>query len=133
LVGLTDVGPDGATTPFTPQESLLLFAGGYYSMAYAAGDEPSPSYADWDNPTDAETLARMNSITVNTGTFEIQGSKVIMHPLFARVPAFTNGLAEHEFEFAADTLILRWVRTVTREGVENENGVETVLKLVRLP
>jgi hypothetical protein len=27
LVGLVDIGPDGATTQFAPQESLLLFHG----------------------------------------------------------------------------------------------------------
>jgi hypothetical protein len=56
-----------------------------------------------------------------------------MHPLFARVPAFTNGLAEHEFELSGDTLILNWFRTVTRDGTEDTGGIRTLLTLVRLP
>ena len=43
LTGLVDVAADGTRTDFTPQESLFLFRGDHYSMAYAFGDQRSPA------------------------------------------------------------------------------------------
>ncbi len=132
LTGLEEVAADGTRTVLTPQESLFLFAGGHYSMAYAVGEQRSPFYADRFNPTDAESLARMNSMTVNAGTFEIQGTRVIVRPMVARVPEFVGGRAEHEFTVSGDTLTLRWERTVSADGVEPADGGATILTLVRL-
>ena len=131
LVALEDVELDGTRTTLTPQESLFLFADGYYSMAYAVGEQRSPYYAERFSPTDEESLARMNAMTVNAGTFEIAGTRVMMHPLIARVPEFVGGLAEHDFVVSGDTLTLTWSRTVSEDGVEAP-GTTSVLTLVRV-
>ena len=131
LTALVNIAADGARTEVTPQESLIFFGRDYYSMAYAFGDQRSPYYAERFNPTDEESLARMNSMTVNTGTYEVDGSQLILRPLVARVPEFVNGLAEHEYELSGDTLTLTWGRTVSEDGIEAP-GVQTVLTLIRI-
>ena len=130
LTALVNIAPDGARTDVTPQESLIFFGRDYYSMAYAFGDQRSPYYAERFNPTDEESLARMKSMTVNTGTYEVEGSKLLLRPLVARVPEFVNGLAEHEYTVSGDTLTLIWGRTVSEDGIEAPGG-QTVLTLVR--
>ena len=112
------VSADGSRTALTPQESLFLFSDGYYSIAYAFGDEPFPAYAEPFNPTDEERLARFSSILVNTGTYEVSGSTATLRPLFALVPEFVGGFAEHDYEVSGDQLTLSWRRTMSAAGVE---------------
>lgn len=135
LTGIVTVFADGSRTALTPQESLFLFRGGYYSMAYAIGDERSPAYAEAFNPTDEERVARFSSILVNTGTYEVSGSAATLRPLFALVPEFVGGFAELDHEVSGDQLTLRWRRTVSVAGVEEPftaGGGSAELTLTRL-
>lgn len=118
LTGLVDVAADGTRTSFTPQESLFLFRGDHYSMAYAFGDQRSPAYAQPFTPDDAERVARFSSMVVNTGTYEVSGSTATLRPQFALVPEFVGGFAEHTYEVSGDQLTLRWHRTMSSAGVE---------------
>jgi hypothetical protein len=135
LTGILDVSADGSTTAFTPQENLLLFSRDHYSMAYAFGDERSPAYAQPFSATDEERAARLSSLVVNTGTYEVSGSTITLRPLFALVPEFVGGSAEIDYEVSGDQLTLRWRRTVSASGVEHPftaSGVSTELTLTRL-
>ena len=80
LTGLVEVAADGARTSFTPQESLFLFRGANYSMAYAVGEERSPAYAELFTPTDQESVARFSALTVNAGTYDVAGSTATLTP-----------------------------------------------------
>jgi len=122
---------DSGTTNSTPQESLFLFAGNHYSMAYVEGAQRAPYYATRFNPTDEENLARVKSMTVNAGTMEIEGNRITVHPLVARVPEFVGGRADHEYTLSGDTLTLHWLRTTSADGVVNGAG-GTILTLIRL-
>lgn len=135
LTSIVDVSADGSRTVHTPQESLFLFSGDHYSMAYAIGDESTAVFAEPFNPTDEERVARFSSMTVNTGTYEVSGSTATLRPLFARVPEFVGGFAELAYEVSGDQLTLRWRRTVSAAGVENPftaGGGSTELTLARL-
>jgi len=110
---------DGTEDRQTPQESLFLFKGGYYSMGFAVGEVRSPSYVERFTPTDEERAARMGALTVNAGTYEIVGSSVLLHPRFALVPEFVGGLGEIDFEVSGDSLQLRWRRSVSVNEVES--------------
>ncbi len=135
LTGLAQVSAEGTRTDLTHQESLFLFRGGHYSMAYAFGEERSPAYGERFTPTDEESLARFGSMTVNAGTYEVTGSTATLRPLFALVPEFVGGSAEHEYELSGDTLTLRWGRTLAADGVESAfsaGGSWTELTLVRI-
>ncbi len=56
LTGIVNVAVDGTRTDDTPQESLFLFSGDHYSMAFAYG-APSPPYAALFTPTDEDGTA----------------------------------------------------------------------------
>ncbi len=131
LTSQVDVAVDGTRTDNTPQESLFLFRGDHYSMAFAYGAEPSPPYTERFTPSDEESVARFSSMTVNTGTYEVSGSTVTFRPLFALVPEFVGGFAEHDYELSGNTLRLTWRRTVAFDGVEAPPFV-TELTLVRI-
>ncbi len=131
LVALTSISVNSDTTAVPLQESLVLFANGYYSMAYATGTQRSPFYATRFTPTDEESLARMKTMTVNTGTFEFTDSTMTLRPQVARVPEFVGGFAEHRYALHGDTLMLHWGRTVGEDGVEAPGG-GSILTLVRI-
>ena len=135
LTGLVDVASDGTRTDFTPQESLFLFRGTHYSMAFAFGDERSPAYAAAFTPTDEESVARFGSMTVNTGTYEVSGPTATLRPLFALVPEFVEGFAELGYDLSGDNLSLRWHRTMSSTGLEapfTAAGGSTELTLTRI-
>ena len=135
LAGLVDVAADGTRTDFTPQESLFLFRGNHYSMAYAFGDQRSPAYAEPFTASDEESVVRFGSMTVNTGTYEVSGSTATLRPLFALVPEFVGGFAEHDYELSGDNLTLRWRRTMSSTGVQQPftaGGGSTELTLTRI-
>lgn len=126
---------DGTKTDNKPQENLLLFSEGYYSMAFARGDEPSPAYAEKFSGTDEEKLARMNAITVNTGSYTVSGSTATLRPIIAKVPELSGGSIELEYELSGDVLVLKWRRIHSAEGVEqpfHAEGNRNEATLVRI-
>ena len=122
-------------TTNAPQESLFLFRGDHYSMAFAFGDERFPAYAEPFIANDEESVARFGAMTVNTGTYTVSGSTATLRPLFALVPEFVGGFAEHDYELSGDNLTLIWRRTMSSTGVEQPftaGGGATELTLTRI-
>jgi len=132
---LQRVSADGETTTIPVQESMILFSGGHYSIAFSSGDSRVPPYAEVWAPTEEEVLARMASIVVNSGAYEISGSTLTTHPIFALVPSYIGGRAEYEFSLSGDTLTLRVMNIVSADGVQLPlitQGSSDVYTLVRL-
>jgi len=129
------VGRDGTEYPSTIRESLLLFSGDHYSMNWAGGTEaPVPSATPF-RPTDEEKLARFGVLLVNAGTFEVEGEVLTIHPTFALVPEFVNGLGELRFELKGDELLLDWYRIDAADGSPDpyvEAGVRFVSRWERV-
>ena len=80
FVGGQTVAASGETTEVTIHESLMLFTAGHYSIARSSGEEPMAPYAERWTPTETEQLARMNSIIVNSGTYEATPSNLVTRP-----------------------------------------------------
>jgi len=124
--------PDGRPQPLHARESFFLFAGGSYSMAWAYGEGVSPLYAERWKPTTEEKLARFGSMLVNSGTFEVDGDRMVAHPRFALAPELVGGEARFRFSVAGDTLRLSWDETYALDGLPYPSGgASTVLRLVR--
>jgi len=135
LVARHVIAADGTTTDDTPQENLFLFTENHYSIAYASGDERFPLFSERWNPTETEKADRFSSMVVNTGTYELTGSKLVTRPLFALVPGYINGEAEIDYELSGDTLTLTYVNIVSSEGVQISyfaEGNKSLLRLIRL-
>ena len=124
--------PDGTGYDLHPRESFVLFAGTDYSIAWAYGDGPSPLYSERWKPTEEERLARFGSMLVNSGTFELDGDRMVAHPRFALAPELVGGEVRFRFSFSRDTLRLSWDETISVDGVPYPSGgASTVLRLVR--
>jgi hypothetical protein len=69
------------------QPSLFLFTGNHYSMMVVGGDKPRPALPDdLSKATSDQLRATYAPITANSGTYEIQGDTLIMHPSVAKNP-----------------------------------------------
>jgi hypothetical protein len=86
------------TTITNPQPGLIIFTKGYYSLLAVRGREPRAAFApakDPENLTDAEKIARYEQwspFTANTGTYEVKGSMLQLHPIVAKnVEVMTSG------------------------------------------
>jgi hypothetical protein len=122
---------DGRNIPVPAQESLVLFADGYYSICYAFGDSSVPYKKRW-RPSGEEKRARFSSMIVNSGSYLLDGDRIDAKPLFALAPEFVNGKGEFSFAFKADTLELTWDKSIAFDGLEYPSqGTVTRLKLVR--
>lgn len=132
LVSMQLVDSSGRTSELRTHESLFTFAGGYYSIGYAFGDQRPAAYAERWHPTDGERVARFRSIIASSGTYSVTGSRMVARPLFALAPEFVGGLGEFAFRFVGDTLRLTWEKSIAFDGLEYPAaGTVTVLRLVR--
>jgi hypothetical protein len=83
--------PADKPTPITnPQPGLIIFTKGYYSGMAVTADQPRPAVAPAKDPrnlTDAEKIARFeqwNQFIANAGTYEVNGSTLVLHALVAK-------------------------------------------------
>jgi hypothetical protein len=132
LVAMHLVFVDGKRVEVPAHESLVIFAGGYYSICYAFGDAGSAPYVERWHPSDSEKIDRFGSVIVNAGSYRLRGSQIEAHPLFALAPEFVGGEGVFSYAFAADTLDLTWERSIAFDGLEYPSrGAVTLLRLVR--
>jgi len=121
----------GNATAFQAQPGQLIFTDSHYSMVYVPDESPRvPSAKHWE-PTDAERLAHYQSIIVNSGTYEMSGSRITVRPIIARAPEFVGGHETLEFGLDGDLLTLRTVELVSGGGVANTGAADT-MKLRRV-
>jgi hypothetical protein len=87
-----------ATSITDPQPGLIIFTKGYYSSIAVRARQPRAAFAPAKDPanlTDAEKIARYeqwNPFSANSGTYEVKGSTLQMHPIVAKnVEVMTSG------------------------------------------
>ena len=132
LAAMRLIFADGKNVEVPARESLVIFADGYYSIAYAFGEGSSVPYAERWHASESEKVARFSSIIVNAGSYRLTGSRLDARPLFALAPEFVGGEGVFSYAFAADTLELTWERSIASDGLEYPSGgAVTLLRLVR--
>ena len=109
--------------------NLYFFTQKHYSITAVNGAKPRTAYAPAKDPaklTDAEKLARFeewNMFTANSGTYEIRGSTITMHPLVAKNQGVMDGAPfDRSFSLEGNTL---WL-------VQKDSTSETRSKLTRI-
>jgi hypothetical protein len=129
---------DGAINVPNAQPGLFIFAQKHYSMFYVSGSQPRTLFKG-ENATNEEKIAAYDSFVANTGTYEISGSTITIHPMVARNPNFmAGGFDKYQFRIEGNTLWLTEKSTDlnTRNGGKVGPGSgpasETRLKLTRL-
>ncbi len=136
LVGvwsLTSVDPgDGSPLIDPSQPGLYIFKAGYYSAVFAPGTDPRIKSEVSFQPTPEEMVAQYESIIVNTGTYEIDGSTVTFRPIIAKSPGFVGGYQTSTFRVDGDTLVLSDDTIVSVDGNSPADFGGGSLTLVRV-
>jgi len=121
-----------------PQPGLFIFAQKHYSVMWVPGNQPRSLFKGED-PTDEEKIAAYDSFVANSGTYEVAGATLTLHPMVARSPNFmAGGVSKFQLRIEGTTLWLTQKNTDlslrTGNGVAPSSGPasETRLKLSRV-
>ena len=97
-------GSEEDTTDTDPNLSVLLFSAGHYSMMRNAGDRPDP-VPEGQTPTDEQRLAAFEAFRAQSGTYEVSGSKIMLHAMLNRNPGNVGNTNEVEYQIEGDKLM----------------------------
>jgi hypothetical protein len=135
LVGvwsMTTMTPSGGETIDPSQPGLFIFTEAYYSAVYSLGADPRPLSAAAFNPTSDEMVAQHQTIIVNTGTYEANGSTITFRPMVAKSPEFIGGHATMDYQINRDVLTLTITSTVAADGVSAPDAPASSMRLRRI-
>jgi hypothetical protein len=105
VVEVVVTGDRAENTP-NAQPGLFIFGQKHYSMMWVRGGKARAPYAG-EVPTNEEKIAAFESFTANTGTYDVSGSTLTIHPMVARSPNFMGGASSrYQFRVAGDSLWL---------------------------
>ena len=75
-------------------------------MMGTLGDRPRVLFKSLD-PTNEEKVAAFNSFWGNSGTYEVSGDVLTIHPVVARMPNFmAGGFQRYQFRLDGNSLLL---------------------------
>jgi len=111
-----------------PLPSQVIFTKSHYSLVWMPGTEAMKAFAERWNATDAEKIRRYGEITVNTGTYSIEGERIVIRPVVSRVPEFMGGKLVYGYAWSGERLVLTFLDEETFDGVpapwvEKSSGV----------
>ena len=96
------------------QPGQFIFGPTRYSAVWVTQTAPRPvSTTPWE-PTDEEIVGFFRSVAANSGTYDIDGTRLTIRPLVAKLPDIVGGYVTYEFRLEADLLFL--------EAVDEESG-----------
>lgn len=105
-------GPN-ARTVTNPQPGLYLFTGKYFSLMMVMGNHTRPIHPtlpEMPKATSQEILAVYGPYVANTGTYEVTGSTLVMHPIVSKNPELMGGSVTYSFKIQRNTLTLKMVK-----------------------
>jgi hypothetical protein len=102
----------------SPEPSQIIFTNSHYSIVWTTVDEGLRAFETRWEPTDQEKLRRYGEIVVNTGSYSIEGSRLRIVPIVARVPEFMGGYIDYEISWEGVDLVLTFMDEVTYDGVQ---------------
>ena len=124
---------DSTSTVSTPQPGLIIFTKGYYSILAVRADKARTAVEpakDPQNLTDAEKIARYDSwrpFTANSGTYEVKGSTISMHPIVAKnVDVMTRQTP------LTDEFKLEGTNTLRVHPIDTSSAPQVRVKLIRV-
>jgi len=127
-----------ASNVSTPQPGLIIFTQKYYSVMWIPGNQPRALFKGED-PTNEEKIAAYNSFVANSGTYDVAGETLTLHPMVARSPNFmAGGVSKNQFRIEGTTLWLIQkntdlsIRIGERVAPSSGPASETRLKLSRV-
>jgi Lipocalin-like domain len=127
-------GPN-ARTVTDPQPGLYLFTGKYFSIMMVMGDHPRPIHPtlpEVPKATAQEILAVYGPYVANTGTYEINGDTLIMHPMVSKNPELMGGSVIYSFEIHGNSLTLKMMKMVMGASVPPPPLPQAIWTLTRV-
>ena len=103
-------------------------------MSFAVGAKAASPEKQF-SMTDSTMLNRYKHIVVNAGTYELAGSTLTVHPMFAKTPDFVNGTAWFDFKLSGDRMTLTWRMTASPDGTQQPyfaEGGRSIITLERV-
>ena len=97
-------GSEEDTTNTDPNLNIFLFSAGHFSQMRNAGDRPDP-VPEGQTLTDEDRLAAFASFRASSGTYEVSGSKLILHTMLNRNPGAVGNTFEVEYQIEGDKLM----------------------------
>jgi Lipocalin-like domain len=95
-----------ASNVANPQPGLIIFARKHYSVMWVPGNQPRSLFKGED-PTNEEKIAAYDSFVANSGTYEVAGATLTLHPMVARSPNFmAGGVSKFQLRIEGTTLWL---------------------------
>jgi hypothetical protein len=86
VTAIQDPRPNGRGTT-TPEPGLFIFTAKYYSMVAAISEKERSEPKDPANATVAELKATYDPFIGNSGTYDISGNMITLHPVVAKLPS----------------------------------------------
>ncbi len=126
-------GPDEGTT--VPQATLIIFTDQYYSSVRDTAAEPRPLWKS-DSPSEKEILAAANDFNADSGTYEFDGSILVIRPSVANMPNYmSGGSVSFDCQLEGDNLTLIWrpgSSVIPETELTPVESTETRYKMTRL-
>ncbi len=134
---VTNVQMTGANarTVTNPQPGLYLFTGKYFSLMMVMGDHPRPIHPtlpEMPKASAQEILAIYGPYVANTGTYEVNGGTLIMHPTVSKNPELMGGSVTYSFEIHGNSLTLKMVKMVMGASVPPPPLPQAIWTLTRV-
>jgi Lipocalin-like domain len=124
-----------AQTITNPQPGLYLFTGKYFSIMMVMGDRPRPIHPtlpEVPKATVQEILAVYGPYVANTGTYEINGDALIMHPIVSKNPELMGGSVIYSFEIHGNSLTLKMMKMIMGASVPPPPLPQAIWTLTRV-
>jgi hypothetical protein len=101
-----------------PFPNIFIFTPHHYCMAWVLGPDAGQPFAKRWSPTDEEKINRFDSMVINAGTYEVNGSVLTAHPVVARIPDFMGGKLICEYHVERNTMRLNFFDEYSFDGVQ---------------
>ena len=110
----------------------FIFANGRYSAVYSLGAEERPHAAASFNPTADEKVTQYDTIIVNSGIYEVNGSELTLRPIVAKTPEYAGGSSTMEFRIDGDILTTTMRSITSVDGASPEGAIGSSMTLRRV-
>ncbi len=107
-------GSDNEGTTSDPEMGLILFTEGHYSTMLNLSDRSGFPEGPGPLENDEQRVAAFRSFFANAGSYEVAGSKLMLHFMLARNPRVASGTTESEYRVEGDKLM---ITTTNAQGV----------------
>jgi hypothetical protein len=99
-------GPNEGTA--VPQAALAVFTKKYYSSVRDTAAKPRPLWKS-NSPSEKEILATSDGFDADSGTYEFDGSTLVIYPSVANMPNYmSGGKVSFDCQLEGENLTLIW-------------------------